>query len=306
MNYLITGGKGFIGSHLANRIIQYKKNKVFVLDNLSNPCNNFLNNQIKCFYGDVSDFEFLKKIIIKFRIDIIYHLSATINESQAQEYTFDDIKNSVTSTLNILEILKKYPKVKLIFGSSISVYGKSNGIIFNEGSTLRPEFSYSICKRTAENYITYYSKFYNLDTAIIRIGNVYGPYQPKIGEVGVINIFIKNFFNKTPLKIYGHGNQMRDFIYIDDVINFLLSKKKINGIFNLVTGSSHSINQIVSILSKYFYYPKKIKKKERIEEIGKLRISSKKAKNLGWIPTVSLKEGLIKTIKFYEKHKELL
>ena len=64
MNYLITGGKGFIGSHLANRIIQYKKNKVFVLDNLSNPCNNFLNNQIKCFYGDVSDFEFLKKLLL--------------------------------------------------------------------------------------------------------------------------------------------------------------------------------------------------------------------------------------------------
>ena len=259
MNYLITGGKGFIGSHLANRIIQYK-NKVFVLDNLSNPCNNFLNNQIKCFYGDVSDFEFLKKIIIKFRIDIIYHLSATINESQSQEYPFDDIKNSVTSTLNILEILKKYPKVKLIFGSSISVYGKSNGIIFNEGSTLRPEFSYSICKRTAENYITYYSKFYNLDTAIIRIGNVYGPYQPKIGEVGVINIFIKNFFKKTPLKIYGHGNQMRDFIYIDDVINFLLSKKKINGILISYTKLTFNKSNCIHII-KIFLLPKKNKKK---------------------------------------------
>jgi nucleoside-diphosphate-sugar epimerase len=306
VNYLITGGKGFIGSHLANKLAKVKKNKIFIIDDLSNPCQNPLNNKIKIFYGDISDFIFLKKIIIKNKIEIIFHLAATINSSIKSEISSLDVKNTIISTINILEILKLYPKKKIIFGSTIGVYGKSFGKIFNEKSCLYPEFSYSISKRSAEDYVNYYTKYYKIKSAIIRIGNVYGPYQSKIGEVGVINIFIKNLIKNKILSIYGDGNQKRNFIFINDVVEFLEKSVKLVGTYNLVSNYSNSINDLIKILSNNSYKIKIRTIKQKIEEIGDFKISNKKAIETGWKIKYSIKNGITKTYNFYEKHRKFL
>ena len=250
MNVLITGGKGFIGSHLANKLALNQNNKIYVLDNLSSPSKNTLKKNVDFIYGDVSNKILINNILIKKKIDLVYHLAAKINESVIKENQIKDIESSIISTINILEILKKFPKKKLIFGSSVAVYGKSKNFAFNENSPNNPEFSYSISKKTAENYIKYYQKYYGIKASIIRIGNVYGPYQPKIGEVGVINIFIKNLIKKKPLTIYGTGNQKRDFIFIEDVVDFLIFIEKKIGTYNLASGKSYTINNLAQILSK--------------------------------------------------------
>ena len=113
MNYLITGGLGFIGGHLANKLILNKKNNVIIIDNLSNPSKNILNKKIKVYYGDASDYNFVKKVIIKNRVKIIYHLSAIINSSILNENQFSDVKTTIISTLNLLKIVKLYLIKKL-------------------------------------------------------------------------------------------------------------------------------------------------------------------------------------------------
>lgn len=305
MNYLITGGKGFIGSHLANKLANIKKSRVFIVDDLSNACLNPLDKSIKLYYGDVSDFRFIKKIIVQNNIDIIFHLAAKINTSIKNEIPKQDIKNSIISTINILEILKVHKKKKIIFGSSVGVYGKSYGKIFKEKNGLNPEFSYSISKQAAENYVRYYTKYFKVKSAIVRIGNVYGPYQPKIGDVGVINIFIKRFLKNKNLIIYGDGNQKRNFIYIDDVVAFLEKSINLKGVYNLVSNNSISINDLAKILKK----KKKIKinkHKKKLEEVGNVKICNKTAKLTGWQIKIPIEIGITKTLNFYEKHRKLL
>ena len=306
MNYLITGGKGFIGSHLANKLARIKKHKVFIVDDLSNACLNPLDKSIKVYYGDISDFGFIKKIIVQNNISVIFHLAARINTSIKNEAPKEDIKNSIISTVNILEILKAYKNKKLIFGSSVGVYGKSFGKTFKEKNELNPEFSYSISKQAAENYVKYYTKYYKVKSAIIRIGNVYGPYQPKIGDVGVINIFIKKFLKNQNLTIYGDGNQKRNFIYIDDVVAFLEKSTRLKSVYNLVSNSSISINDLVKILKNKKKKIKVNRHKKKIEEVGNVKICNKTAKLTGWNTRTPIEVGITKTLKFYEKHRKFL
>ena len=307
MNYLITGGLGFIGGHLANKLILNKKNNVIIIDNLSNPSKNVLNKKIKVYYGDASDYNFVKKVIIKNRVRIIYHLSAIINSSILNENQFSDVKTTIISTLNLLKIVKLYPDKKIIFGSSVAVYGASKGKLFKENSICKPIFSYSLCKKTAEDYILYFANYFSLNFVIVRIGNVYGPYQPKIGEVGVINIFIKNLLKKKTLKIFGDGKQKRDFIFIDDAVSFLQKSEKLSGIFNLATGISTSVNSLIKILKNKSKHSLKIKKeKKRKEEIGISKYDVKKAKKTGWRPKYKINNGIYKTLEFYERNRKFL
>ena len=217
------------------------------------------------------------------------------------------MKTTINSTINILEILKQYPKIKLIFGSTVAVYGKSNNLKFSEKSKTNPELSYSISKKNAEDYINYYEKYYKLKTSIIRIGNVYGPYQSQLGDVGVINIFTKNMIKNRPIEIYGTGKQCRDFIYIDDVVDFLIYAKKTKGIYNLSSGKSYSINYLAkTILNKNKLIKIKKRKKGRVEEVGNIKIKISKSNKIGWKTKINLKNGLDKTIKFYDKYRSLL
>jgi UDP-glucose 4-epimerase len=308
MNYLITGGYGFVGSYLANKLSNQKDNKVYIIDNLSNKNQNLVSKKVKKFYGNVSDFTFLEKIVTTKKIDYIYHLSATINESIFKEDVYNDISTSIISTVNFLEIIKKYKIKKFIFVSSIAVYGKAKIEKFDENSITKPEFSYGISKRCAEDYVEYYRKKFKLNCSVIRVGNIYGPYQPKIGEVGVINIFIKNALNKKLIKIFGTGNQSRDFIFIDDVVNFLIKCKSIkNNLYNLVSGNSIKIISLAKLIKIITKSQSNIKFfKERLEEVGHFRASSNLAKKNKLKISFNIEKGIRKTVQFYEKNKQFL
>ena len=301
---LVTGGAGFIGSHLADRLLK-EKYKVVVIDNLATGRRENLNPKAK-FYGVDICSPRISGIFTREKPEVVFHYAAQINVRKSLEDPRADAKINILGTLNILENCRTYKVKKIIFASSGgSIYGETNNIPTSENQPGNPESPYAISKFVAEKYLDFYKRKYGLDCGVLRYANIYGPRQNPQGEAGVIAIFIDRLINSKKPVINGDGKQTRDYVYVTDAVQaaFLLLKSPSlrKPIFNVGTGIETSVNQIYKLISEKI--GKKILPKFVSAKAGDLKrscLNSLKIKReLGWRPTYDLDRGVEETVKWF-------
>jgi len=300
--FLVTGGAGFIGSHIVDKLLDIG-HSVVIVDNLSTGKKKNINSKSIFYKLDICNKRTLESVFKRHRIDYVIHQAAKINSGINHENAILDVNTSVLGTLNLLDFSVKYKIKKLIYASSVSVYGEPKKIPVAERDQLLPIYSYGVAKKCAEEYVRYYSHNHGLNYTILRYSNVYGPRQPIFGEVGVIAIYTDLTLKGKPLIIYGDGTHLRDYIYVDDAVN--LTYKALTsadqGLINIACGKGVCTNEIFAIFN--YYYNNKLKaiiKPERTGESGSFCANIKKSqKLLKCTPKVSIKEGIKKTIDYY-------
>lgn len=307
---LVTGGAGFIGSHLVDRLLK-EKYKVIVIDKLSTGRKENLNPKARFYRIDICSPK-ISGIFKKEKPEVVFHYAAQINIRKSLEDPIEDARINILGTLNILENCRKYKARKLIFSSSGgSIYGETNNIPTPENQPENPESPYAISKLVAEKYLNFYKRKYNLDYGVLRYANIYGPRQNPQGEAGVIAIFINKLLNNKNLVIYGDGKQTRDYVYITDAVEaailLLKSSNLKKPIFNVGTGIETSVNQLYKLISKKV--GKGILPKFASAKTGDLKRSClnnlKIKRELGWKPTYDLNGGIEETIKWFLDQKRL-
>ncbi len=251
MNILVTGGVGYIGSHIVEQLVKKKSNNIHVLDNLSTGHKKLINKKSKFIKGDIKNFNFLKKIIKKHSIQTIIHLAAHLNVSEAEKKKIKYYKNNVTGTKNLLLACKNSKVKSIIFSSSSSVYGSIKASV-NEQKKTNPEGYYALTKFKGEELIKKYSKKFNYNFGILRYFNVAGASPSgKIGEIEtayghlIKNIAIQSLKKKPVINIFGDdypthdGTCIRDYIHVSDLADIHIKgieylEKIINHLFLIV------------------------------------------------------------------------
>jgi UDP-glucose 4-epimerase len=311
---LITGGAGFIGSHLVDRLIQ-EGYKAVVVDNLSSGSKKNLNPQAKFYKVDITNKKALSNVFEKEKPRNVFHLAAQINLRKSVEDPVEDAKINILGSLNLIQcFLQNNPLsarkegTKFIFSSTGGViYGDTKIIPTSEDFPACPTSPYGIAKLSFEHYLNYYQKVFGLDFVSLRYANVYGPRQNSKGEAGVVAIFCDKILSKEKAIIYGNGQQTRDYVFIDDVVeaNILSLKKNIKGIFNIGTGKETSVNQLFQKINKIFggNTQKKHTPAKKGEQKRSCLDCQKAKKKLGWKNKVNLDEGLKRTVEWFKKYK---
>ena len=306
MKILITGGAGFIGSNIADRLIR-DKHRVVVVDDLSTGKKENLNNQAKFYRCDIRDKD-IADIFNKERPEIVIHNAAQISVRVSVDDPIADADINIEGSLNVLEACKKYNVKKVIFASSGgTVYGEQKYYPADEKHPLSPISPYGVAKLSIEKYLYYYSYNFGLKYVTLRYANIYGPRQDPYGEAGVVAIFSEKILNKENPVINGDGKQTRDYVFVSDVVeaNVGAIKGEFTGELNIGTGKETSVLDL-------FYLLKRISGNESIKEMHgppkegeqkRSSLSSEKAKTfLGWEPKVSLEEGLKLTYKWFKEN----
>lgn len=300
MNVLITGGYGFIGSHVAERFLKAGC-RIYIIDNLSagNPKNvRFKHN---FFRFDVED-PACEEIFRTNKFDIVVHLAAQINVVASIENPCLDTKSNVLGLTNMLHLSARYGVNKFIFSSSAAVYGNTEEVNINEDMKPDPVSPYGMSKLAGEIYCRKWNEVFGLNTICLRFSNVYGPRQGTKGEGGVVSIFLERMMQGKELVIFGDGNQTRDFIYVKDVAEciFKASDSNINGVFNLSTNTENSVNRLTEILDSLGPVTGIQHKEEREGDIRRSCLDNNKIQNLiDWVPRYSFDEGLQHTFDWY-------
>ena len=304
MKILVTGGAGFIGSHLVRQLL--KNNfEVAVLDNLSSGTKKNLPAEINFAEMDIRDEKF-SKFVEKEKFDAAVHLAGQTMVNKSVQYPKFDADVNVIGTINLLEAAKKFSVRRIVFASTAAVYGDVDEKILpiKESQPLNPMSFYALSKMTAENYLKLYSELFGLEFIALRFSNVYGEFQGDGGEGGVISIFSKLAAQKKQPTIFGDGLQTRDFIHAEDIskgICAALTTENKNFACNLSTQTEINLNELVKILSKaagYEIFP--TYQARRQGDIKRSSLSNEKSRKiLNWKPKISLLEGLQRTYKYF-------
>ncbi len=296
---LVTGGAGFIGSTLVDKLIA-EGHQVAVIDDLSSGREDYINPAAKFYQADIGSPE-IGAIFKSEKPEFIYHLAAQIEVPKSMADPVRDNRINVLGGLNILENCRRHGVKKIIFSSTGgAIYGDAEEIPTTESFPPYPVSFYGIHKLTFEKYLNCYYQVYGLDYTILRFANVYGPRQFKGGEAGVIAIFIDNAVKGSASVQYGDGRQTRDFVYVDDVVRALSLSKDIEcrGEINIGLGSETSLLDIRRDIEKALGQP--IIVKEAPAKEGEQRrscLNCQRAKNvLDWEAAVNLEEGIKRTI----------
>lgn len=308
---LITGGTGFIGSHIADRLLK-EDFDVTVIDNLDTGslekvAQHKSNHRFHFVEGDIRDYNLVKHTIKD--VDAVFHEAAlaSVTLSVQNPILTNDI--NVTGTLNLLKASIDLGVKRFIYASSAAVYGDTESPQKREDMPLNPRSPYGISKLAGENYVRIFYKLYGLETVSLRYFNVYGPRQRfdlQCAYGGVITIFTNRLLKNMPPVVFGDGEQTRDFVYVEDVVEAnmlaLNCKKSAGEAFNIGTGSSISVNQVAEAL-------KEIMNKKEVKNIsapprpadGRHGYADiRKAQGiLGFHPKVGLKDGLTQLVEWY-------
>lgn len=301
MNILVTGGAGFIGSHLVDKLIE-EGYLVSIVDNLVTGKEKFINPNASFFNLDICS-EDLKKVFLK-GFDCVIHLAAQIKVEKSLEDPINDAKINILGTLNLLENCRNYGVKKIIYATSAAEVGHPQYFPIDEKHKVNPLSPYGISKHTAEHYLKIYFQLYGLKYTVLRYSNVYGPRQNCSGEGGVVAIFADSLSKNKETIIFGDGKQSRDFVYVEDVVhaNILALENGDNQSFNIGFGEEISIKDLLLEMQKVMGIKKEIVfSEERKGEIKRCLFDISKAKSeLEWKPRICLNEGLKKTIDYYQ------
>lgn len=302
MNICVTGGAGFIGSHLVDRLIELG-HKVLIIDNLSTGCKEFINSKAKFIESDIRDNN-LVSIFKSFKPDYVYHEAAQTMVPTSMEDPAYDCDVNLMGLINVLNASLVVGVKKVLMPSSAAVYGDLSVLPLKEEQNGSPSSFYGLTKLTSEYYLDLYYKNFGLPYICYRYSNVYGPRQGNGGEGGVISIFVQKLVNEETITIYGDGEQTRDFIYVSDVVdaNILgIEKEHVVGVFNVSTGKETSINELVGTLNTISDNTLQVNYGDtRIGDIEKSCLCTKKAeKEFKFKASIKLKEGLEKTLRYF-------
>lgn len=300
---LVTGGAGFVGSHLTDELVKNGHN-VVVMDNLSSGRKENLNSLAKFYKIDIRDKNILK-VFKKEEPEIVFHFAAktSVNESIKKPSESADI--NILGTLNVLESCRKAGVKKIIFASSGGAIYNPNGKLPSKESSLELPFSpYGITKLSGEKYLDYYQNVFGLNCVSLRFANIYGPRQNFCGESGVISIFCDKMLSKNQPVIYGDGKQTRDFVYVKDAVRacIMVMKENASGIFNIGTAKETSINEVFDRIKKIVKCDfKKTYNLENLEWVRRSCLSYNKIKKvLNWMPEYELDRGIAETLLLWK------
>ena len=319
-NILITGGAGYIGSHIAEHLVNFKNN-IIIIDNLETGFKRLINKKARFIKSDIKDKKKLVSIINKFKIDTIIHLAAYLNVSEAESNKKKYYKNNIIGTKNLIEACKNSNVKNIIFSSSCSIYGNIRGAV-GEDKKPNPMGYYAYTKYIGENLIKKYSKEFGYKYVILRYFNVAGASSSnKIGQIekshGQLfkNISIQALKKKPVISIYGNnyntkdGTCIRDYIHVSDLaeihvkcINYLFKKKK-SITLNCGYGKGYSVKDVVNIFKKIRKDSRVIYEKRRPGDIAQVYANIKKfKKTLKWKPKYNnIKKILLSSIKWEKK-----
>jgi len=309
MNVLVTGGAGFIGSHLVRQLLDAKHN-VTVLDNVSTGTWQHLpqgKDTCTCWEMDIRD-KAAREKIEQAKFDVIVHLAAqTMVDVSIKDPEFDASEN-VMGTVNILEAARHSGVKRIIFASTAAAYGDvtEDRLPIREEENLAPMSFYGLTKVTVEKYLKLYHDLYGLDYVALRFANVYGERQGDTGEGGVISIFAKRIAKDQGITVFGDGKQTRDFIYAGDIaagIIAAMTTDKANAVYNLSNQTETSLLELIELMAKAsgktvepaFAAP-------REGDINRSMLCHEFAvQNLNWQPKMDLGEGLARTINYFQE-----
>lgn len=305
MNVLILGGNGFIGSHLVDKHIM-EGHKVRVFDKYEEHYRRPVNS-VDYRFGDFGNRGSLEGVLDD--IDVLYHLVWSSIPKTSNDDPVFDVQSNVVETINLMEnCVKKRIKKFVFISSGGTVYGSPSLFPVHESAQTNPNCSYGITKLCVEKYILLFSKLYGLDYIIGRPSNPYGARQNPYGMQGVISAFLGKIKDNKDLEIWGDGEIIRDYIYIDDLVDGLYKAAMsgtTNNIFNFGTGVGHSLNDVVEVIRRITGKNFNVRYKEgRNFDIGKIYFDISRAKKeLQWTPVVSLDVGINSTWEFIKSMK---
>lgn len=315
MNFLVTGGAGFIGSHLINKLISEQGNFIFCLDNFDefyNPeikrknISSFLNkNNFRLVEGDIRDRTTVESIFKKNKIDVVVHLAARagVRPSLKLPALYFDV--NVNGTINILEVMREHNCTKMVFASSSSVYGNNTKIPFSEDDNVDyPISPYAASKKAGELVCHTFNHLYGFDITCLRFFTVYGPGQrPEMA----IHQFAKNIMDGKPINVFGDGSTKRDYTFIDDIIQGVIASiNNLGGyhIYNLGESKTIELIELIKLIEKYI--GKKAILNYLPEQPGDVKLTfsdvTKARKELGYNPVTSMDEGIKKFVDWLRKN----
>jgi len=304
MRILVTGGAGFIGSHVVDAYLQ-EGHDVSIIDNLSTGKKKNINSKSRFYKLDICSGE-VEKVFAEGRFDLVNHHAAQIDVRKSVADPVFDAKTNIIGLLNILQNCIRHGVKRFIFASTGgAIYGEQEEFPAKETHPTNPLSPYGIAKLSGEHYLFFCKNTYGLDSTVLRYANVYGPRQDPHGEAGVVAIFAQKLLRGEQPVINGDGMQTRDFVYVGDVAraNVLALSYNGGGTFNIGTGKETTVRQLFRQLvdicgvkaEEIYGHPKNGEQKRSVIDFEKAK------KTLGWSPHVFLEEGLKHTVEYFKE-----
>ncbi len=312
MKILVTGGAGFVGSHLVDALLAVG-NTVTVVDDLSTGRRDFVPNGADFVKADVASPEFFD-IVQDAAPEALYHLAAQISVSASARDPRRDAEVNIGGSLNVLAAAEQAGVSRLINASSGAVYSPHAPLPYVEMSETAPLAPYGIAKLAVEHYCWYFGEYRGLRTVTLRLGNVFGPRQNPLGEAGVIAIFLQRMLGGERAEIHGTGEQAKDYIYVADVVDAFVRAldadlPRANDVsgncINVATGTSHSVNEIFSNLAELTGFQlEPTAGPSRMGDQKLVRLECSRAREmLGWEPRIQWEEGLRRTYEWFSANR---
>jgi len=310
MKFIVTGGMGFVGSHLCDQLIK-EKHDVTILSRSTTKMKNVEqhNKNIDIDKVDITDSDKLKKTIKKIKPDCIIHLAGETSHSKSFDNPIQDIDSNAKSTLVILDTIREFnPTCKFVLGSTFIVIGRPMSLPVNETTPCNPTTIYGTNRLASEYYCKIYNQVYGLDTRIFRITNSFGPREQVVANKNAINFLIYKAFKGEDITIFNHGKFFRDLIYISDVISGLdviLKKGKAGNLYWISSNKmtwfyqlGKWLEELTNAKIKYVKTPTYTKK----VDVGNFVVDNHKLMSLGWKNETSVKEGIQKTLNYFREY----
>ena len=303
MKILVTGGAGFIGSHLLQLLQGQQDVEVVVYDNLSSGRREHVPKAIRLVEGDVRDAEGLAHLFASEGFDSVVHLAAQTMVPYSLSHPEEDCQINLLGLINILECCRKYTVKHIVFSSSAAVYGDNLNIPLHEEEKPMPTSAYGITKMASEHYLRMYHDLYGLNTTVLRFANVYGERQGAGGEGGVVSIFCKLLAAGQGVTVFGNGEQTRDFVYAGDIAEALWRGSQLEGhhVINISTQKETTVNQLLAAFKQAVgrEFPVQYAPIREGDIFRSVLANGRCVELLGFCPAMNLQEGVARTYADY-------
>ena len=303
MKILVTGGAGFIGSHLLQLLLGQQGVEVFVYDNLSSGCREHVPQGVHLVEGDVRDEARLARLFASEGFDAVVHLAAQTMVPYSLSHPEEDCQINLLGIINVLECCRKFAVKHVVFSSSAAVYGDNLNIPLHEDEKPLPTSAYGITKMASEHYMRMYHDLYGLNTTVLRFANVYGERQGAGGEGGVVSIFCKLLAAGQGVTVFGNGEQARDFVYAGDIAEALWRASKLDGpnVINISTQKETSVNQLLAAFKESVgrEFPVHYGPIREGDIFRSVLANERCVALLGFWPSMNLQEGVARTFADY-------
>lgn len=309
MRILVTGGAGFIGSHLIDALVASNADEVSLFDDFSTGKRYRVNPKATVYQIDLRDAAAVASAVGKIKPEVIVHLAAQMDVRRSVADPAFDAQVNLIGFLNLIESARANGLKRVVFSSSGgAIYGEQDNFPCNEDHPLRPVSPYGVAKLATEGYLFFYKVQYGIDYLALRFGNVYGPRQDPHGEAGVVAIFCGRILDGRPVTIYGTGEQTRDYVFVGDVVRAILAALKSNAsgvALNVGTGIETNVNELFSTLAAIADFPTHPEHGPARpgEQLRSVISPARAAEVLGWRPEKKLEDGLEETFKFFKDQR---